>query len=89
MRAKPGDWLIVEIAGTDHDARRARIEEVGSADGAPPFLVRWLDTGRTGLVFPGPDAHVMTQDEVEARDVRMAARAAVVQQRIAHHGRKP
>jgi hypothetical protein len=89
MRAKPGDWLVVEITGTDHDVRRARIEEVRSADGTPPFLVRWLDTGRTGLVFPGPDAHVMTQDEVEARDARAAARAAVVQQRIVYHGGKP
>lgn len=89
MRAKPGDWLIVEIAGTDHEARRARIEEVGSPDGAPPFSVRWLDTGRTGLVFPGPDAHVMTQDEIDDRDAKAAARVAVVQRRIAHHGGKP
>ena len=65
MRAKPGDWLIVKIVGTDHQVRRAMIEEVGSPDGDPPFRVRWLDTEREGLVFPGPDAHVVTQDELD------------------------
>jgi hypothetical protein len=80
MYAKPGDWLIVEIA--DHTTRRARIEEVSSPDGAPPFRVRWLDTDREGLVFPGEDAHVMTQDELNALDTRTADRAADVQRRI-------
>lgn len=82
MYAKPGDWLIVEIVGTDQAVRRARIEEVSSPDGAPPYRVRWLDTDREGLVFPGVDAHVMTQDELAALDVRMADRADVVQRRI-------
>ncbi|MFI7680139.1 DUF1918 domain-containing protein [Actinophytocola sp. NPDC049390] len=82
MHAKAGDWLIVEIAGTDHAARRARILDVSSPDGAPPFTVRWLDTDREALVFPGDDAHVMTQDELEALDARMAERAAVVQRHI-------
>jgi hypothetical protein len=79
MYAKPGDWLIVEIIGSDHATRRARIEEVVSADGAPPFRVRWLDTDREGLVFPGPDAHVLTQDELDALDARRADRVAAVQ----------
>ena len=82
MHAKPGDWLIVEIAGTDHSARRARILDVGAPDGRPPFTVRWLDTEREALVFPGPDAHVMTQDELDALDTRMAARTAAVQRVI-------
>ncbi|WP_291407377.1 DUF1918 domain-containing protein [Actinophytocola sp.] len=76
MYAKPGDWLIVEIAGTDHAARRAMIEEVNAPDGAPPFKVRWLDTDREGLVFPGPDARVVTQDELDELDARMASRSA-------------
>lgn len=71
MYAKPGDWLIVEIAGTEQATRRARIEEVSSPDGTPPFRVRWLDTGAEGLVLPGADAHVMTQDELDALDARM------------------
>lgn len=82
MHAKPGDWLIVEIAGTDHSARRARILDVSAPDGAPPYTVRWLDTEREGLVFPGVDARVMTQDEVDALDTRMAERATAVQRHI-------
>jgi len=82
MYAKPGDWLIVEITGTDNVVRRARIEEVSSLDGAPPFRVRWLDTDREGLVFPGADAYVLTRDELAAHDERMADRAAAVQRGI-------
>lgn len=89
MHAKPGDWLIVEIAGTDHSARRARILDVSAPDGAPPYTVRWLDTEREALVFPGVDAHVMTQDEVDVLDARMAARAAAVQRHIVHRRGAP
>jgi hypothetical protein len=78
MDAIPGDWLIVRIAGTDHAARCARILEVSSPDGAPPFRVRWLDTGLEGLVLPGADAYVVTEDELRTLDTRMVERAAVV-----------
>jgi hypothetical protein len=87
MHAKPGDWLVVEKAGIGEEARRGRIEEVRSASGAPPYRVRWLDTGREALVFPGPDAHVLTQDESAAAAARAASRAARVQREIAHHRR--
>ncbi|MFI7680439.1 DUF1918 domain-containing protein [Actinophytocola sp. NPDC049390] len=89
MHAKPGDWLIVEIAGTAHSARRARILDVSPPDGAPPFTVRWLDTDRESLVFPGADAHVMTQEELDALDARVAARAVEVQRHILGRRRTP
>jgi hypothetical protein len=89
VHAKPGDWLIVEIAGTDHSARRARILDVSASDGAPPYRVRWLDTEREGLVFPGVDAHVMTQDEVDALDTRMTERATAVQRHIVQRRSAP
>ena len=82
MHAKRGDWLVVETIGSDHATRRALIEEVVSSDGTPPFRVRWLDTGREGLVFPGPDAHVLTPDEMDVLGARRADRVAAVQQRI-------
>lgn len=82
MHAKRGDWLIVEIAGTDHATRRAQILDVSASDGRPPYTVRWLDTDREALVFPGIDARVMTQDELDALDARMADRAAAVQRHI-------
>jgi hypothetical protein len=82
MYAKPGDWLIVEIAGTDHGVRRAKILEVGSPDGTPPFKVRWLDTDREALVFPGVDSYVMTREQIAAFDARMAERVDGVQRHI-------
>jgi hypothetical protein len=85
MHAKPGDWLVVERTRIGEEARRGRIEEVRSASGAPPYRVRWLDTGREALVFPGPDAHVLTREESAAAGARAASRAACVQQEIAHH----
>ena len=56
MQAQTGDRL--HVAGmhvADHE-RDGEILEVRGADGGPPYLVRWLDTGHETLVFPGPDA---------------------------------
>jgi hypothetical protein len=83
MRAHPGDWLVVERSDLHHQARRGRIEEVGSADGTPPYRVRWLDADRSVLVFPGPDAHVLTQAELDQIDAQTATRFAAVQRDIA------
>jgi hypothetical protein len=83
MHAQPGDWLVIEQANVDHEARRGLIEEVRSADGTPPYLVRWLDTGHQALVFPGPDAQVVTPDEVHLAGTQASVRAAQVQQLIA------
>ena len=84
MRAHPGDWLIIERGDVDHPARRGRIEEVHAADGTPPYWVRWLDTGRVALVFPGADVHLLTQDELDRADAAAADRFAAVHQEIAH-----
>ncbi|HEY4992524.1 MAG TPA: DUF1918 domain-containing protein [Nakamurella sp.] len=59
MRAKKGDWLVVEGAVVDRPGRRGVVLDVEGPDGAPPFLVRWDDNGHEGLVFPGPDAHIV------------------------------
>jgi hypothetical protein len=83
MRAQAGDWLVIERADIDHEARRGLIEEVRSTDGTPPYLVRWLDTGREALVFPGPDAHVQAEAEHAAAGARASDRAADVQRQIA------
>ncbi len=82
MRAHAGDWLIIERGDVDHHARRGRIEEVRSADGAPPYVVRWLDTEHTVLVFPGPDAHVLSPEALELADAAAAKRFAMVQRDI-------
>lgn len=64
MRAKCGDWLIVETSTVDKIARRGRIESVATDDGKPPFRVRWANDDHVSLVFPGPDAHVVTDSEL-------------------------
>jgi hypothetical protein len=58
MKAEIDDELVVRSPHLDVPARSGRIVEIHGADGAPPYLVRWSDSGRTGLVFPGPDAEV-------------------------------
>ncbi|WP_062350629.1 DUF1918 domain-containing protein [Herbidospora yilanensis] len=65
MKAAMGDWLIVE-GSSDHESRKiGLITEVRHADGSPPYLVRWTDDDHESLVFPGPDAHVLTKRERE------------------------
>ncbi|MFD8864620.1 Acg family FMN-binding oxidoreductase [Streptomyces sp. NPDC059590] len=58
MRAHIGDQLIVESPTTGATRRDGEIVGVHHADGTPPYDVRWSDSGRVSLVFPGPDAHV-------------------------------
>lgn len=82
MYAREGDWLVVERADIDHDARRGLILEVGSPDGSPPYRVRWVDTGHEALVFPGADAHVLSPAELAEYNARRSARLNRVQAEI-------
>ncbi|WP_063053552.1 DUF1918 domain-containing protein [Nocardia arthritidis] len=68
MHAKIGDWLIVEGRSLGGAVRHGLIEEVHGSDGMPPYLVHWTDTGRRALTFPGPDAHVVSRDELHAQE---------------------
>ena len=61
MHANPGDWLVVEGTHLHEPHRHGLILEVHHADGSPPYLVRWSDTETETLVFPGPDARVVTE----------------------------
>jgi hypothetical protein len=58
MHAKVGDRLVAESNKVDAPVREGEIVEVRGADGTPPYVVRWSD-GHEGLMFPGPDAHVV------------------------------
>jgi Domain of unknown function (DUF1918) len=60
MHAKAGDVLIVDGHVVGNQGRRATILEVRSADGTPPYRVRW-DDGHEALTYPGPDAHVISE----------------------------
>jgi hypothetical protein len=61
MQAKVGDRLLVESSKVDTPRREGEVMEVRGEDGGPPFVVKWSD-GHEGLVFPGPDAHVVPGD---------------------------
>jgi Domain of unknown function (DUF1918) len=58
MRAAVGDRIVVAATHLDEPARDGEVLEVHGQGGAPPYLVRWSDTGHVTLFFPGPDAHV-------------------------------
>ncbi len=51
MKADVGDRLVTE--GPDR-SRECLIIGLEQADGAPPYVVRWLSDGHIALVFPGP-----------------------------------
>ena len=84
MKANVGDWLVVKGTTNEQPEHRGMITEVGHADGSPPYKVRWLDNGHEALVFPGPDALIVTQAEQTAADERARARLATVQAAITH-----
>lgn len=85
MQAKVGDWLVMKGGAVGRSDERGLITEVHSANGEPPYVVRWLETGHTATVFPGPDAIVVTADEQRAADEREQQRIAAVQEGITHH----
>jgi hypothetical protein len=68
MHAKRGDWLVVEGSRDDRHAARAAIEEVLSGSGEPPYRVRWAHDDHVSIVFPGPDARVLTAEELQELD---------------------
>jgi Domain of unknown function (DUF1918) len=82
MHAQVGDWLVVQGSSDERQTRQAEILAVHSADGGPPYQVRWLDTGHEALVFPGPDAHVVSAAEQAEIDRVATERAARMQAAI-------
>jgi hypothetical protein len=70
MEAKVGDFLVVKGTTVEMSDQRGVITEVRSADGSPPYVVRWLSTDHIATVYPGPDAVVVTRAEQEAADAR-------------------
>lgn len=87
MKATPGDWLVIQ---SSRDGRPARFGEIVATapGGVPPFTVHWVDTGRMGLVFPGPDATVVSAERRAALERQHLEQAQRVQEAIAagHRG---
>ena len=79
MKANVGDWLVIKNSTNEHRDQRGIITEIHSADGAPPYMVRWVETGRQALVFPGPDGVVVTAAEQRAADEQARSRLMELQ----------
>ena len=58
MLAQIGDRIVLEGTHLNDARRTGLIVAVAHADGSPPYEVRWLDTGRTTFIFPGPEARI-------------------------------
>ena len=58
MNAHVGDLLLLEGTHLRDGRRTAVITALRHGDGSPPYEVRWLDDGRTTLIFPGPEARI-------------------------------
>ena len=56
MRAQVGDRLVIKGHRVGDPDRNAEILEVRGEDGAPPYLVRWVEDDHVSLFFPGSDA---------------------------------
>lgn len=82
MNAKIGDWLVVKGRTNGQHEQRGLITDVRSRDGAPPYVVRWLQTGGEALVFPGPDAVVVTAADQAATDAEERERLTLLQAAI-------
>jgi Domain of unknown function (DUF1918) len=74
MKAKVGDFLVIKGTTVEMSDQRGVITEVRSADGAPPYVVRWLSTDHIATVYPGSDAVVVTASEQQAADAREQTR---------------
>lgn len=84
MKAKTGDWLVIKGTTVGRPDQRGLITEIRSPDGSPPYVVRWLESGHTSTVFPGPDAFIVTAAEQHAADERAQRRFGAVQSAIRH-----
>ncbi|MEM6110189.1 DUF1918 domain-containing protein [Mycobacterium sp. 050272] len=85
MKADVGDWLVLKGTTTGVTDQRGLITEVRGANGAPPFVVRWLASGHEATVFPGSDAIVVTAAEQRRSDEQVRERVAAMQSELTHH----
>lgn len=89
MRAQVGDWLVTKGRTNGLGDERGEVVEVRSADGGPPYVVRWLRNDHETLVFPGPDAVIVGADEHATELERSSRRIARLQSALSGSRRTP
>lgn len=58
LRGNNGDRLVIRGHHVGESQRTAEIVEVLGDDGAPPYVVRWIDDGHVTRIYPGSDAYI-------------------------------
>jgi hypothetical protein len=58
LRAEVGDLLVIDEGGPAGMPNVGVIIDVRSADGSPPYLVRWIAGEYESTILPGPGAHI-------------------------------
>ena len=58
MIAHIGDRIVLDDTHLSGRRRVGIVIAVAHADGGPPYRVRWLDDGKTTLIFPGAEARI-------------------------------
>ena len=69
MKAHVGDRLVVKGHRVHEPDREGRILEARGAEGGPPYRIRWSDSERETLLYPGVDARI---ENVEHRPTTWA-----------------
>ncbi len=62
MHANVGDRILIGGRRVGQPDRNCEVLEVRHANGEPPYVVRWADTGHEDLFCPGPDAAVLSPE---------------------------
>jgi Domain of unknown function (DUF1918) len=58
LRAQAGDMLVIDQGSAGGIPRIGEIISMRSADGSPPYLVRWLAGEYESTILPGPGARI-------------------------------
>jgi hypothetical protein len=69
MRAGVGARIVVCGHRAGWPDRECEVVQVRSASGGPPCLVRWSESGRETIPFPGPDAVIGNDDRERSERV--------------------
>lgn len=62
MRARIGDRLVVG------EGRIGEVVGMPSADGSPPYIIKWLKDGHIAMVFPDQYARIVPAGEPVTAD---------------------
>lgn len=84
LHANVGDWLVVHAPNISQPERRGEILAVHEG-GVAPFTVRWTSNDHEAIVFPGPDAQVLTSAELAELDRARLSGSALLGGRREHH----